>query len=74
MVETLVTYKATQDERIDQLSFKFFGVETYTQDIYEANPELLEIPSLLLAAGTIILIPKVDLSKVSTQIKVLWGN
>jgi phage tail protein X len=67
MAEIIKEYVAKNNDRIDAISYRFYGSSEYVNDIYAENPYLLAKGSLLLSAGDVVLLPKIIASTLSQK-------
>lgn len=67
----MTTYRTIQGDMVDEICFNHYGSEAMTTAVYEANPGLAALGSIL-PTGTEITLPKVKEEPVKSPVR-LWG-
>jgi len=56
-------YVAKSGDRLDAISYRYYGTSQYVNDIYLENPYLLTRGSLLLVAGDVVKLPEISATR-----------
>ena len=65
MAEIIREYVAKVGDRVDSISYRFYRTSEYVGDIYAENPYLLARGSLLLQAGDVVKLPRIEASRLT---------